>query len=121
MPDNPLSGLKKATGIGAAPLDNLGPVTQDIMPMLPGGVLAGLRNAVGSGLGDVAETAPRASVPQWEASHRAFPVQETLGESHPDFTPVGGEGLFNVAKQGLHDLVDPAYAAYLKLLGQGGR
>lgn len=47
---------------------------------------------------------------------------ETLGESLPEFTPRGGEGMFNVGRRGAGAAtVDPADAAYLALLKRGGR
>lgn len=52
------------------------------------------------------------------------PVQETLGEVHPDFTPVGGEGLYNVAKGAVlkaGDTAETAYRALMSKLGGLGR
>ncbi len=60
---------------------------------------------------------PRAS----EASSRMAPVMETLGETNPEFTPMGGEGLYNVGKEAIHGLMDPALRAYTKLMGTMGR
>lgn len=61
--------------------------------------------------------APRAS----EASYRIDPVQETLGEINPEFTAVGGEGLYNTGKEAMRGLMDPAVHAYMRILGTMGR
>lgn len=49
------------------------------------------------------------------------PAAETLGELNPMFTPVGGEGMFNLGKKTLAKVTDPAEAAYHRLLANGGR
>lgn len=46
---------------------------------------------------------------------------ETLGETDPEFTPVGAENYYNVGKAGLQHAVDPALQAYKNLLAAGGR
>ena len=111
MPNNPLEGLKRATGISAGPLDNLGPLSIAGMPILPGAILAPLRGLLGRGTGKLAS----------EASHRLAPVVETLGERNPMFTPLGGEGLYNVARQGLKKAADPLGAIYQKIMSGMGR
>lgn len=55
------------------------------------------------------------------ALRRAAPVAETLGEMAPDFTPVGGEGLYNVARGGVRKATDAVESAYRALLQRGGR
>lgn len=103
---NPLDALKKASGIGPDPLRS-GVHLQGGMPMPPvTSMLAGLRDAM-----------PMIS----EASERIAPVAETLGEINPQFTPAGGEGLYNVAKEGIKHPVDSALAAYHAILARGGR
>lgn len=49
---------------------------------------------------------------------------ETLGERNAMFTPNGGEGMFNMAKKGLHEALpvqDPQESAFQALLKRGGR
>jgi hypothetical protein len=47
---------------------------------------------------------------------------ETLGEISPDFTAVGGEGIYNAARSGLRSTIpDPSEAAHARFLSQGGR
>ena len=55
------------------------------------------------------------------ALRRAAPVVETLGEVDPQFTPTGGEELFNVNRGGaVNKLNDPMEAAYQRYLAKGG-
>lgn len=49
------------------------------------------------------------------------PVQETLGEHDPTFTPTGGEGLFNVARGGVRKAADAAESAYGNIMARMGR
>ena len=69
----------------------------------------------------VVSGASRAVPAASEASSRIAPVMETLGETHPDFTPVGGEGLYNVGREAVRGLADPLLNAYTKLRGTMGR
>lgn len=50
-----------------------------------------------------------------------MPAAETLGEMSAAHTPVGGESFFNMARQAGKAIVDPAEAAYHRLLQRGGR
>lgn len=50
----------------------------------------------------------------------AGPVQETLGETHPDFTPMGGEQMYNIARGGVHKAGDAALDAYHALIAKLG-
>lgn len=100
MPD-PMSGLRRASSIGPAPLDSLPPVTQQSMGLpIPGpskaapGALQGLLGAVKPYLG---------------------PIAETLGEVSPEFTPVGGEGMFNMARSAAKYI--PSGQSIVKYLG----
>lgn len=43
------------------------------------------------------------------------PVQETLGEANPMFTPVGGEDMYNMGKNVPPRATDPVEAAYQRL------
>ena len=76
-PSYPLSALKNATSIGN-PWDKI-EVKQGMMPMPP--ALQGLSSAI-------------------PAMRRILPAAETLGEVLPDFTPVGGEAMYNLGKIG---------------------
>lgn len=52
------------------------------------------------------------------------PVAETLGETMAEFTPRGGEELYNIGKRAAQGVVDPLESAYqtvrAKLSGGGG-
>lgn len=48
------------------------------------------------------------------------PIQETLGESNPDFTPVGGEGMFNIARGATRKAGDALESAYHNLMPRLG-
>ena len=51
----------------------------------------------------------------------AFQVAETLGERLPEFAAVGGEGMYNAARQGGRAIADPLESVYQNMLRQGGR
>jgi hypothetical protein len=51
----------------------------------------------------------------------AAPAAETLGEVSPEFTAVGGEGMFNMGRGALSQATDPAESAYQAILARGGR
>lgn len=105
---NPLDALKQASSIGPAfdpkklPNPKLG-----MMPLDPSGVegimgiagkipsiLSGLKSAITGGTEGMAGMAQ--SLPQYVRS--AVPASETLGEIDPEWTPVGGEEMYNVGK-----------------------
>jgi hypothetical protein len=125
---NPLDALRKAETIGAGPREQLVakvnsiPVTQSIMPMLPGSILNGLRGLIGDGLGLGGKVAPKAIQAGSEASSYS-PVAETLGEINPEFTPAtsAGESMYNAGRQGIQKVIDPLEAAYQRLKMMGGR
>lgn len=48
-------------------------------------------------------------------------AQETLGELNPEYTAVGGEGLYNIGKRAVQGLVDPAQQAYQRIMATMGR
>lgn len=88
---DPLAALRKATTIGPEPLPR---PTLSMMPLPPWG-----------GPIDLAPTAPGAA----GAASRAIPEQPTLGEVDPEFTPMGGENLYNLGRtavKGLTGLAD---------------
>lgn len=114
-PTNPaVLGLQKATSIGADPR-------------------AEAFRAMDAGRKDAAMPPPNEWLDSLTALGKlavpvirrgAAPVAETLGEMAPDFTPVGGEGLYNVAKGATRkagDSVDAAYQALMARLGGLGR
>ena len=86
-------------------MSGVGQAAQGAMKVAPD-ALAGLRGAFN---------------PASEASTYTGPVAETLGETDPFHTPVGGEGLYNVAKAGLRGMVDPIEEAYRAIVAKGGR
>jgi len=52
---------------------------------------------------------------------RHMPVAETLGEVSPEFTPQGGEALYNVGKGALGRTADPMESVYAKIMSRMGR
>lgn len=46
---------------------------------------------------------------------------ETLGEGVAEFTPVGGEAMYNVARQGLQKAADPMESVYKAIMSKMGR
>lgn len=122
--DNALSALRKAETIGADP-KGIGNADVSYGMMMPpiGGIFGALKNLVGMG-GEATEAAtavPKVASLASEASHRIVPVAETLGEVNPDFTPTGGEELFNAARSGLHKAMDPVEAAYHTIMSRMGK
>jgi hypothetical protein len=119
---NPLDALKKAQTITATPSDKIRaqisdtPITQGMMSMPPAGALEGLLGSLRGWLPGAAKVAQAGS----EASTYA-PVAETLGEVNPEFTPTGGEGLYNVGKSLARQVRDPLEAAYERIKLMGGR
>lgn len=117
---NPLEALRQAQTIGdpwqATPVQ-----LQDMMGPPGGGraALQGLRWLGGKlGIGAAEKLVPGALQ---EASRGIPAAAETLGEQNPYFTPAGGEGMYNAAKQTLQKIVDPVEKAYNQLLQRGGR
>ena len=106
MPFNPLDALKRARTPQPELETQLGEVTQSVMPMLPGPILASLKGLL--------RGRPPARLPP------ARQAGETLGEVDPYFTPVGGEGLFNVARGGIGKATSPVEAAYQQLMSKLG-
>ncbi len=49
------------------------------------------------------------------------PRAETLGETTAEFTPQGGEGIYNIARPTGKQPIDPKDAAYLRVMGTMGR
>jgi hypothetical protein len=126
-PFNPLDSLRKASSIGPPKLPTF--QEEDVMRgemFLPlggalkalKGLIPGLGRNVAPGAANAVESLSKAGS---EASSRISPVQETLGEVDPRFTPVGGEDLYNLAKKGVQHPVDAAMAAYHRILERGGR
>jgi hypothetical protein len=54
-------------------------------------------------------------------SRAVAPASEASSRMAPDFTPVGGEGLYNTGKAMLSKVMDPVEAAYHRILLSGGR
>jgi hypothetical protein len=79
MPTYPLTALQNATSIGN-PWEGM-EVKQGMMPGPP--ALSALRSIL-------------------PGINRIRPVMETLGERGAEFTPVGGEALYNLGKGGLN-------------------
>lgn len=123
-----LQGLAKAVPSG---IQQLGPETTNVMNRMyqvANPAFKALQDA-GTFIGDrttgLLQSLPKvaqAAVPAGsEASTYTGPVAETLGEVDPFHTPVGGEGLYNVARAGLRGIVDPVEEAYKALLSRGGK
>jgi len=127
MPDpNPLNALRKASSISSNPSSpDPSLISRGQMPVPPWG---SIMSGVGQAAQGAAKVVPDALAglrgalnPASEASTYTGPVAETLGEVDPFHTPVGGEGLYNVARAGLRGIVDPVEEAYKALLSRGGK
>ena len=101
----PLDALKKVSGIGP----NREPtITLGMMPLGPftgGGALSVLKNLF---------KGPRVRV-------SPAPATETLGERAAEFTPIGGEELYNTARPLTRKASSALEAIYQNLLARGGR
>lgn len=109
-------------------------------PLQPNPLLLGLNKAQSIGPDPMAEAFTQMNMQRKEASlpnpenkgasalgglmdimkEYSGPAQETLGEWHPDFTPMGGEGLYNVAKGGVRRAGDAIELAYHNLMPKFG-
>ena len=111
--------MAKLKGFGAGALQGAGHLLSDMTKPLNIGIGAasgGLGGLLDSGAAGGASEAAGALAP------RMFnPVAETLGEVAPDFTPVGGEGLYNAGKAAAKPATDPVIEAYTRILANGGR
>ena len=138
MPQNdPLNALRKATSISSNPSSpDPSLISRGEMPVPPFPLhIGGIGEPWGKIMSGVDFATPRyakivpdalqglrgALNPMSEASTYTGPVAETLGEVDPFHTPVGGEGLYNVARAGLRGIVDPVEEAYRALLSRGGK
>lgn len=141
--DNAIEALKRARTPQPALRERLGPLTEAGMPMAPAGNVGRLAGSLGDILNPqtevVMERMHQAARPAFKALEKAgtfagdrtvgglrtlgnaAKVGETLGEVNPEFTAVGGEGFYNVAKKGLQKITDPLEAAYNNILRNGGR
>lgn len=120
-----LKGLYQKSGIIPEVMESMYQRANPVFKRLQdAGMFAGDRTAgaAASAGSRAVQSAPRA-IPNLasEASYRAAPVRETLGEINPEFTPMGGEGLFNVGKEAVQGLIDPAVKAYLRIMSTMGR
>lgn len=110
---NPLFGLQKAQHIGPDPS---GQANTDMMNWVNshgGPMQAALPNPESEG-----SSALSGLVNLLKQYHG--PVQEALGERDPMFTPVGGEGMYNVAKGAVRKATDSIGSAYDHLIPKFG-
>lgn len=108
QPPAPLLGLQKAQSIGADPR------AEAFRQMDNTRLDASVPNPENKGMG--ALDALSRMVREYTG-----PVQETLGEWNPDFTPMGGEGMFNAArglKAKAGDAAEQAYHAIMSTMGR---
>ncbi len=132
---NPLEALRQYKLRAAPALEGV-EVTQSIMPFLPGaGVMQGLKQATPKRLEDaVFNKIKEAGTFSGNRLNRvptegkfglssATPrkAMERLGEFDPEFTPVGGEWLYNAGRQAVRTIADPVEQAFQKILLRGGR
>lgn len=113
---NPLDGLKKAQHIGPDPLGASNMSRGEMMPFPVGSAMEAI-----AGIPKVAEAAKGASELFPGMREYFGPVQETLGEYMPDFTPVGGESMYNIGKQALKGVSDPLEWAYKRIQSTMGK
>lgn len=92
MAGRAISGLKGMMGAGRA-AQAAGP-TMDIIEQNPIKQVAGSMGDVESLIGDMRRNMAR--VPQ--AGSKMAPMAETLGERAAEFTPAGGEAMYNIGK-----------------------
>lgn len=113
--------MARIKGFGAGALDGLRSLTTPESLMAIGGLAMGARG--GGEMPSMPQEGPALGLPQFSqlAPRSHLPVQETLGEVHPDFTPMGGEGLFNAARKSPNTPFDPAALGYDRIYGKGGR
>lgn len=109
-------GMARLKGFGAGALEGLRGLTSPLqlagMAGLGGSVIGALRAAGGAagGLGEAAS-----------AMGRAGPAMETLGEVSPEFTPVGGEEMYNVGKGATEaPQLSPLQKAYQNIMTKRG-
>lgn len=107
QPPPPMLGLQKASSIGPDP-------KAEFMRSHGGYKEAGVPNPESEGLGAVDALSKM-------AREYAGPVQETLGELNPFHTPVGGEGMYNVARMPRPNasMEDGMYQRLLDKFGMG--
>ena len=92
----PIDALRKASSIGPT---YMGPELQGEMPMGPS--IQALGRILGPSGGQILR--------------RAQPAMETLGERLPDFTPIGGESMFNAGRKVYNTVKEPLEAAYQRI------
>lgn len=113
MPANPLEALKKASFIGPdwtmdpnivkrgeMPMPNIGPILGAVGRYAQPAIRA-LGGLLGGSRGNIAR--------------RSAPVMETLGERIPDFTPVGGEAMYNAGRQAPRAMAEPMEGVYQRI------
>lgn len=84
-------------------------------------VFKGLENA-GNFAGDRSVGGiARSFKPQPSVPSTFNPIQETLGEMSSEFTPVGGESMFNMGRPPAPSIEDPVERAYKAIKSRGGR
>lgn len=104
--ESPMAARLK--GFGAGALQGVGKLASGMTSPLSLALLGAgpIAKGLGAGAGAIGEA--------------AGPAAETLGEVSPEFTPQGGEGMYNAAKAYTR-YTDPQETAYQAILARGGR
>lgn len=126
---NQSPAMASLKGFGAGALQGAGHLVSGMTSPMSLGITAatgGLGKLLGAGAGALEGSAAPSAVDAAGVGMNAMrgmlePVTEKLGERLPQFTPVGGEDLYNAGRQGPHTLIDPAYKAYLRIMANKGR
>ena len=124
---NPQNAWQHAATIGPTGPQKAPPGETKIgmMPWVPPGglgtILAGLKGWL-PGAGEVASGGilGRSRAIPGLVPKRYAPVAETLGEANPEFTAVGGEGMYNAARGRVQRAAEPVEAAYKRVMGTMG-
>lgn len=115
MPNPPINpsilyGLQKASSIGADPTAS---AFRDMREHTQLAAISDPKNDIQSGANGLQTLI--------DMGRKYYgPVQETLGENHPDYTPMGGEGMFNIARSGVNGAKDALESAYHSLMPKFG-
>lgn len=111
-----------ALGLGdsTSKANQFGSMASAAFPMMKmGGAIRGLTGAAG----EAVESIPNAiqglkgGLNLATKGTKAAPAMETLGEVNPEFTALGGEGMYNAGRPAARAVADPTEAALQRLMG----
>lgn len=124
LPEGALSGLMGMAGRlfgGGAKVAPAAPqAVQGGIQGLPAGAEAMIQR-LSAGARPVVEGLQRAGAFAGDRTVGGLHQAATLGSQAAEFTPQGGEALYNAGKGAVQKAADPAVAAYQRILAAGGR